>query len=177
MHNLIETQISPADVKAVFRDAASSRNTPTGLGRMFKGLRKDKIEIDDLQQSWKDDGFSDDTVNIERILAKHGFGPQEIRKVFANVFGKSDTDTGYEDPVASETIQKIAEYIKKAGISDEIAEFLSTEYKFNESMFYPGKVVIEDVRQIFSAIVHEERSARAELLKKQDITQLGRGKK
>lgn len=178
MPNIVETQINRADIKALFKDASSLRDGKPGLGgSLFKGLRKDKINIDDLQKAWKDDGFSDDTADIARILHGHGFSPSEINKVFAGVFGKADTETGFTEPVASPAIQKIADYAKKEGFTDEIIEFMRREYQFNESIFYPGKVVIEDVRRIFSAIVHEERSGRVNLIKKDDITHLGRGKK
>jgi len=177
MRNLNETEINKTDINALFRDAVSVRSTPTGLGRVFKGLRKDKIDINDLQQAWKDNGFPDDTADIENILKGHGFSKEEIRKVFSNVFGKSDADTGFEDPISSSAVQKVADYIKKRGLTNEVVEFMRREYKFNESMSYPGKVVIEDVRRIFSEIVHEERSARNELIKSLDIIQLGRGKK
>jgi len=177
MRNVNETQINNADVKAIFKDASALRDKPSGMGRVFKGLRKATVDINDLQQAWKEDGFSDDTADIARILKGHGFSDSEINKVFSKVFGKADTDTGFEDPVASPTIQKIADYAKKAGIADDIVAFMRREYEFDESILYPGKVVIEDVRQIFSAIVHEERTARVELMKKHDINQLGRGKK
>ena len=110
MHNLNESQINSPDVKAIFKGATDLRNNPSGLGKMFKSLRKDKIELSDLQQSWKDDGFSDDTRDIKRILLSQGFSEKEIQKVFAEVFGKSDTDAGYVEPVASPVINKIAEY-------------------------------------------------------------------
>lgn len=177
MRKLDETQINPADVKALFKTASSMRDKPSTFGKIFKGLRKEKIDINDLHQAWKDEGFSDDIVDIARILQGHGFSTSEINRVFASVFGKADTDTGFSDPVASPTIQKIADYAKKAGVADDLIEFMRKEYNFNESMSYPGKVVIEDVRKIFSAIVQEERSARVELMKKHDANQLGRGKK
>lgn len=177
MHNISETQLNPADVKAIFRDAEKLRNTPTGLGKIFKGLRKDKIEFSDLQQAWKDDNYSDDTADIMRILQGVGFSNKEINKVFANVLGKSKDSEEFEEPVASPVVQKIADYAKKEGLADDLIEFMRREYKFDESMSYPDKVMIEDIRQIFSSIIHEERSARAELIKKEDIRQLGRGKK
>lgn len=177
MRDISESQINTADVKALFKDAVSMRNTPTGLGKVFKGLRKDTIDINDLQQAWKDDGFPDDITDIARILKDHGFSVSEVNKVFSNVLGGSNDGEEFDAPVASATIQKVADYINKKELTNEIIEFMKREYQFNESMFYPNKVVVEDIRQIFSAIVHEERSARTELIKKNDINQLGRGKK
>jgi len=177
MRNINEAQINNADVKALFRDAVSVRNTPTGLGKISSRFRKEKIDIADLQQAWKDDGFSDDVADIERILKDHGFSTKEVKKVFANVLGSSNGGDDADTPVASATIQKIANYAKTAGIDKEIIEFMRREYNFNESTFYSGKAVIEDVRKIFSEIVHEERSNRADLIKKYNMDNLGRNKK
>ena len=63
-YNINEVQINPADAKSVFRTAAELKNKPSGLGKIFKGLRKDKIDVNDLQQAWKDEGYPDDTDDL-----------------------------------------------------------------------------------------------------------------
>lgn len=175
MHNLTESQINVPDVKAIFKGATDLRNTPSGLGKMFKSLRKDKIELSDLQQAWKDDGFSDDTRDIKRILLSQGFSEKEIQKVFAEVFGKSDTAAGYEEPVASPVINKIAEYAKKNGLTDSLIAFM--EQEFGEELGIGKKATTEDIRYIFTRILQEERPNRHLLIKEQEKTQFGRKRK
>ena len=175
MHNLNESQINSPDVKAIFKGATDLRNNPSGLGKMFKSLRKDKIELSDLQQSWKDDGFSDDTRDIKRILLNQGFSEKEIQKVFAEVFGKSDTDAGYEEPVASPVINKIAEYAKKNGLTDSLIAFM--EQEFGKELGLGKKATTEDIRHIFTRILEEDRPNRYLLIKEQEKTQFGRKRK
>ena len=170
-----EGQINPADAKEVFKVASNLRATPTGLGKVFKGLRKDKIDVSDLQKAWKDEGYPDDTRDLAAILKGHGFNPKEINKVFSQVFGTESSDEAGD--VASPTIQKIADYAKKTGLVEPLKSFLQKEYGFTESYSYEGKAVIEDVRQIFNAIIHEERTGRASLIRTQEQTLLGRTKK
>lgn len=176
MH-LTESQINPADAKAVFKTASEIRTgKPSGFGRIFKGLRKDKVELSDLQKAWQSEGYPDDTRDISAILVNHGFDKKEINKVFSQVFGKQDGSDGYDEPVASETIQRIAKYAKENGFAEELKSFLSKEFGFKESADY-GKAMVEDVRAIFTAIVNEERFGRQSLIKQQEQTYLGRSKK
>lgn len=175
MSKINETQINPSDVKAIFKTASTDRDNPGVMGRMFSRLRKDKIDVKDLQTAWKDDGFPDDLRDIERILKDHGFDKKEINKVFGQVFGGNKK--GFESPVASPAIQKIADYAKKNGIDKQLIAFLEKEYGLKESHIYEGKALVEDVRAIFTQIVNEERNDRQRLIKVQDRTQLGRTKK
>ena len=169
-----EGQITSADAKEIFKVATNLHNKPTGLGRIFKGLRKNTIDVNDLQQAWKDEGFPDDTRDLVAILKDHGFAKQEIDKVFQEVFGNTAENTGDE---ASPTIQKIVDYAKEHDLVEPLKVFLQREYGFTESFDYGGKVVVEDIRQIFTSIVREERTARLALIRTQEQTQLGRTKK
>jgi hypothetical protein len=176
MRKLTEAGVSPPDVKAIFKGATDLRNNPSGLGKMFKSLRKDKIELSDLQQAWKNDGFSDDTRDIKRILDKQfGFSDSEINKVFAEVFGKSDTEAGYEEPVASPVINKIAEYAKNNGLTDSLIAFM--EQEFGKELGLGKKATTEDIRHIFTRILGEDRPNRHLLIKEQEKTQFGRKRK
>jgi hypothetical protein len=169
-----ESQVNPADAKEVFKIASEVRSKPQGLGKLFKGLRKDKVEINDLQQAWKDEGYPDDTRDLAAILKGHGFSKKEIDKVFQSVFGGDSESSG---PVASPAIQHIVNYAKENGLADNLKAFLQKEYGFKESYSYEGKAVIEDIRQIFTNIVNEERTERNKLIKTQEQTLLGRTKK
>ena len=170
-------QLNPADTKAVIQAAADLRNNPTGVARLFKGLRKDKIDANDISQEWLAQGRPDDTRDIKRILStKFGFNDKEINKVFSKVFGQ-DKDTGQaEQPVASPTIQKLADYMKKNGLADDMKAFMQEEFG-PELGLKESKMMYEDIRRVFMHIVQEERTDRLELIRQLEQTQLGRTKK
>jgi len=182
MTNLSESQISPADAKAVLSAAAELKNKPTGLGKVFKGLRKDKIDVNDLQQAWKDAGFPDDTRDLHAILKNQGFGDNEINKVFSTVFGGEEDKP--DQPMGTQAVQKIAEYAQRAGIVDELKSFMAQEFGEELGIAQPKKrgwfgrkAVTEEVREIFTKIVQEERTDRLQLIKQQEQTNLGRTRK
>jgi len=176
MRKIVESQVNPGDIRAVFNVASDLRGKPTGLGSVFKSLRKDKVDVGDLQKAWQESGYPDDIRDIENILKDFGFDKKEINKVFAGAFGKSDEDE-YIEPTASPAILKIAQYAKKAGIDKDIIAFMQKEYGFKESHAYQGKAMIEDVRKIFTEIVREERTALPELIRAAEQKQLGRNRK
>lgn len=176
-YNTNESLINTGDVKGLFKTAVQLRSSPSGLGRVFKGLRKDTIDFQDLVDAWTTAGRPDDTADVASILKDFGFGDKEIKKVFAQTFGKAKTDAGYEEPVASEAVQKIANYAKENDIVAELKTFLEKEYKFNESSQYQGKLITEDIGKVFKNILKEERSGRDYLLKQQEKEHLGRNKK
>lgn len=167
-----EGRISSADAKEVFKVASNLNNNP--IGRVFSGLRKDKIDINDLQQAWKDEGFPDDTKDIAAILKGHGFSKNNINKVFKKVFGIDKAEDEYS---VSPAIQRIVTLAKDNDIVEPLKAFLQKEFKFTESYAYNGKVVVEDIREIFTSIIQEERSNRTALIKTQTQAQLGRTKK
>jgi len=189
MKSLKEAIINRADAEAIFKDAAYLRSKPQGLGRIFKGLRKDKVDVEDLRRAWADglepdgsDGYSNDTKDIKRILQKFGFGDEEINKVFSQVFragnekNKKDYKSSMDDPVSSENVQKIANFAIKNGLQKQLLAFLEQEFP-EELGIQPQKAVSEEIRQIFTAIVQEERTARARLIKEEEKTLIGRNRK
>ena len=179
MKKINEDQLNTADVKAILKTAADYRSNPRGLGKVFKSLRKDKIELSDLQSSWADARYPDDTRDIKALLLSHGFSEDEIRKVFTQVFGAQDDDGDGEPdiPQQSATLNKMVAYAKKNDLTQDLIDFMQKEYGFKESVNYGDKLVVEDIREIFTRIVQEERLGRAELIRQEDKSQLGRTKK
>lgn len=185
--SLSEAVINRADIEEIFKDAAYLRTKPSGLGKIFKGLRKDKIDVEDLRQAWINgleddgsDGESDDTNDIKRILLKFGYDEKEINKVFAQVFNSTgDEDSSFDDSSltssASNAVQKVANIAKENGISKQLRAFL--EQEFPEDIGLGKKATYEDIKHIFTAMVNEERTARTHLIKQQEQKQLGRTKK
>lgn len=179
MRKITEAEINRADVKSIFKTATDNRNSPSGLGKYIKSLRKPTIDVAELQKAWADAKYPDDTQDIESLLLAHGFSKSEIKKVFAQVFGEDpDSETGHNaPPPASETIMKLADFAKKNGLDKDLIAFMEQEYGFKESYQNHGKIMVEQIRDIFTKIVKEERSGRAELVKQHEQTQLGRSKK
>ena len=197
---IFEAQIEPADVKAVFKDAYKLRDASTkgfkgamntGLGKINKGLRKDKIDINDLQQAWKDAGYPDDTRDIEQLLKAQGFGQSEIQKIFSNTFG--DNTSHEADSMSSPASIKIADYAKNNGLKDELVAFMQQEFGqelgitkdrglVGKAMDYGKKIfgrkaTTEEVRQIFTVIVNEDRTERHLLIREEEQRLLGRSRK
>ncbi|HEY6438368.1 MAG TPA: hypothetical protein VIY47_17410, partial [Ignavibacteriaceae bacterium] len=187
---LSEAQVNRADVKAILQGATDLKNKSGIMGRML-GLKKDKIDLSDLQKAWAEgdsaegiESYSSDTRDIYAILKdKFGFGDKEIKKVFAQVFGDAHNDKeGYDAPVASPAIQKIANYARKNGFDDVLKSFIEKE--FGEELglkskkgFFESRASIENVRDVFTAMIQEERTERHNLLRNIEYTQLGRSKK
>jgi hypothetical protein len=174
-YNVFETLITNADVKEIFKDASKLRNEPTGISKIFKGLSKDKIDISDLHSEWKEQGFPDDTRDIKKILTKFGFADKEINKVFSDVFGKSGTS--HAEPVASPTVQKIANYAKKSNIVDELKKFMEEEYGEELGLVTKKKTTSDYIKKIFTEIVDLERTERKNLLRSQEQQSIGRYRK
>ena len=171
--NLSEAEINNADAMEILKTAAEQRPERSGIGKIF---RKKHVSLSDLQQSWKDTGYSDDTRDIEKLLLTAGYSKSEIKKVFVNVLGKDDkSDSGYAEPVASQAIVKLASYIERNGLKDDVVAFLKSELNIKEST--EQKLVVEDIRAIFLAIIQEERQLRDSLVKEDDRASLGRTKK
>lgn len=180
-NNINEEQIHSSEIKAALQGAATLRNNPGLLGKM-PGLRKDKIDINDLQKAWKDAGYPDDTRDISAILSRQfGYSGAEIKKIFAKVFGASNNSKGYEEPVASPTIQNIVNYAKKNGIADDLKLFMKNE--FGEELglvkknMFGRKIATEEVKQIFTSALQEDRSDRLKNIHNIEQIQLGRIKK
>lgn len=174
--NLQESVINRSDINSIFSDAVYLRSKPTGLSRLFKGLRKEQIGVEDLQQAWSEAGHPNDTRDISRILLKFGFDENEIKKVFGQVFKTDNTE--YDDeidaPRSSEAVQKVANFAIKNGLQKNMIDFLEQEFGKELGL---KEVTNEEVHQIFKAMMQEERTARARLIKEEDKNLLGRTRK
>ncbi len=174
MNKINENQIGRQDVNAIFKSAAT---LPQGrLNKIFNKNPRGKIEVSDLQRAWQEAGYPDDIRDIEHILTDFGFAKKEINKVFRNTFGNTE-DGETDTPSASPAILKIAEYAKKAGIDKDLIAFMQKEYGFKVEEKYTGKAMVEDVRDIFDAIIREERTKLPEMMKTSEYDKLGRNKK
>lgn len=195
--SLNEAQISKNDADRIFKNVAQSRE--------HGFLKAGKIDINDLQKAWKKSGFSLDTNDIGRILHSAGYDEHEINGVFDQVLGDDDYDyndeTDDQDDDVKDTsskpspaVIKIADYIKKHNLQDEIIAFMEQEFGDELTVQEPDrglvgkamnwaknkfgrKATVEDVRQIFSAMVLKERSMLNTRIKEQQQIFLGRSKK
>jgi len=169
-------------------------------------LSKESISIEDLRQAWKEAGYPSDTQEIGDILENFGFEENDVNRVFNEILGGYDVegDDKPRDEPPSPAIIKIAEYAKKNGLKDELIAFLQQNYgdeledepedepeeiadEPKKGMFgrmkdlgksiFGRKATTEEVRQIFTAMLQEERSMRHILIKEQDKRDLGRQRK
>ena len=158
---------------------------------------KSNIDIGSLQKAWASAGYPDDTNDIAQILKKYGFDDQAIETAFVNVLGNDYNNEDGEESDANDqpsgTILKIADYIKRAGLTDEITAYMKENFgseltaepkqgMFKRAMNYgknlfKRKATAEDVRHIFTNILKEERHGLAGIVKAQEQNQLGRHRK
>lgn len=182
---LTEAIITSADAEALFKDAAELRGKSSGLGKLFPGLRKEKIELEDLRKAWANglegdgsDGYSNDTNDIKQILLKFGFGEKEINKVFAKVFkhDQTDYDEIQDAPAGSKAVQKVADLARKYGLTKQLKAFL--EQEFAEDLGINKKdITTEEIKELFVEILNENRSERMRLIAIQEKSYLGRQRK
>lgn len=180
-NNLEEAYVDNEDSQAVLKAAIELKSQSKSI---FKNLRKPEINVADLQTAWKENGFPDDTRDIEIILSAHGYSRREIRKIFSAIFGEdmSHNDETTENPA----VRKIAEYAKAHGLVDELKTLLQNEFGDELGLNNTGidrvrqftkKFMIEDIRHIFTEIVKEPRYERERIIREQNLKALGRNKR
>ena len=196
IRNLIRKTMSPEQRKGLWAalnevaesvtEAMVSRPEVMDIFHNISSLSKNDIDVSDLQRAWKDKKYPNDTADIYAILSRHGFRDKEIDRVFSEVLGDSEEDK--DVPEISPAARKIAEFVKKNGLVDDVKDFLKSEYGEELGLTKPGmfdrvkrffgkKTMAEDVRAIFTAIVKEERANRTLLLRAHESAHLGRMKK
>lgn len=198
LRNLIRNTMSPEQRKGLWAalneadaitEAVVTRPEVMDIFHNISSLSKNSIDVSDLQRAWKDKKYPNDTADIYAILSRHGFRDKEIDRVFSEVLGDGGDGNEEDMPEISPASRKIAEFVKKNGLVDDVKEFLKSEFgeelglSKKPSMFdkikrhFGKKTVAEDVRAIFTAIVKEERANRTLLLRAHENTHLGRMKK
>ena len=184
---LAEAAIKRYEVENILKDIVQqSKNS----------YSQSKITIDQLQDAWKKAGYPEDTGAIAQILQQFGYDSDIITKVMDDVLGNDDDnedESSSTEQKTSQAVVKIAAYIKKAGLTDEITQFMQENFgaeltaKPKQNMFqraaaygknmFSRKATTEDVRRIFTAILREERTALPKIAKSIEYTKLGRNKK
>ena len=184
---LTEQALDKDDIRDVFIQASKP------------GFSRKRVDIKDLQQAWKDMGYTDDSEKIVRILKSFGYDDDARNKVFSTVFGsgESDRDSGESNSgSASKAIDIIMDHVNKSGLKKDLIAFMQKEYGEELSKeeepedrgwlgkaadlgkkIFGRKVTTEEVRQIFSAIVLEKRTMHKEVIREYEYNSLGRNKK
>lgn len=169
MPKINEYHLNPADTKEIFKTASTLKNTRFGSN-------KKRPTVADLHAAWKDhtpNKYPDDTEDISNILQGFGYSDNEIESVYNHVLGEINLN----QPPISPTIQKIADYIIANDMKSEMIEFLEGNYAFKENKTFKDKLVVEEIREIFTHIVEEEGLNRPQMIKELDFERLGRYKK
>lgn len=159
---LFEENLQKNDIQSIF--SAASRKS---------SFLKKEININDLLKIWKEHRFPTDSKDIVNILKDVGFSSREINKVFKKAgYGSADA------PAVSSAMNKISAYIIKHGYTEDILKFLKNNYNgIEETYVADGNIVIEDLRNIFTEIVKEDRPDLSEYIRKEQQQNLGRIKK
>jgi hypothetical protein len=171
------------------------------------GFSRKRVDIKDLQQAWKDTGYTDDSEKIVRILKSFGYDSDARDKVFSTVFGRGENDRDSSESNSgsvSKAIDIIMDHVNKSGLKKDLIAFMQKEYGeelskeeepgwldkaagAGERMFgraadlgkkiFGRKVTTEEVKQIFTAIVLEKRTMQNEVIREHEYNSLGRNKK
>ena len=167
---------------------------------LFKGivdqskasLKQGRITLDQLKDAWQKAGYPEDTEDISKMLQGMGYDRGTVDNVISSVVNGDDDEDVEDDSESrqkssSQAITKIAAYIQKAGLTDEIMQFMQENFpedlKAKQSMWqkakgfgknlFSRKATTEDVRKIFTLMLKEETN----IVKTIEHAKLGRNKK
>ena len=178
--NLSEAIIKKYETEEIFKDI---------INQSRSNYSQSKITMDQLQAAWQKAGYPQDTDDISEMLQGMGYDAGTVDSVISSVV--SDEDAPDEDEgrqqSTSQAILKIAAYIKKAGLTDEITQFMQDNFaedlKSKQSMWqkakgfgknlFGKKATNEDVKRIFTLMIKEHIN----IIKTIEHAKLGRNKK
>lgn len=179
-----EAYVERNEAESILKTAAEINNNSS--------YYQNKIDLNDLRSAWAKAGYPDDTDDIKALLLKFGFDEETIDNAITQVVGSDDS--GEETDSASQVIDKIASYIKKAGLTNDIIKFMQENFandikdvetkqglfkraaNFGKNLF-KRKATTEDVRKIFTEILKEDRKDLSYLIKTDEMSRLGRNRK
>ena len=192
-----EAYISKQQTNKIFQDVIDNKS--------YGKLRNKSITLQDLQQAWKQSGFSTDTQDIGDILQSKGFGSTEIYRVFDRVLGgnadyKTEDNNNAPDEQPTPAIIKFGQYIQKHGYRDDIIAFMQQEFgdelappepapeadsrgfarkamDWAKNKFGKKTATVEEIRQIFTAMLLEERTELHLRVKDAELALFGRLRK
>jgi uncharacterized protein YbbK (DUF523 family) len=175
--SLTETDLSTRQINNLFQ--TTSQVDPKGrifgnIKSKFSGNKTPKPTVQSLQQEWARAGYPENSEDLTKILRQAGYRNSEVDKIFKEVF---NTGKDQSQQASSKAVTDIAEYIKQNNLTDEILKFMSETYGFKESYSYTGKVMVAEVKEIFTKIVNEEGLGRQQQIRSFERTNLGRTRK
>jgi hypothetical protein len=183
---LSEAIINKYDTEELFKDV---------INKSRANVRQSGVTMDQLHAEWKKAGYPGDTDKISELLQGMGFDSSAIDGAINNVMGSDNEDDETPDSSEgrqksnSEAINKIAAYIQKAGLTDELLQFMQENFGkeltaqptqsmwqkakgFGKNLF-GKKATNEDVKQIFTLMLKENIN----IVKTIEYAKLGRNKK
>ena len=181
--NLSEAIIKKYETEEVFKDIISKSRS---------NYRQSKITMDQLKDAWQKEGYPTDTDKISEMLQGLGYDSSIVDEVINSVVSGDDEDGAPDDSEGrqkstSQAILKIAAYIKKAGLTDEITQFMQENFAedlqpkqsmwqkakgFGKNLF-GRKATNEDVKRIFTLMLKEDIN----IVRTIEHAKLGRNKK
>lgn len=183
---LSEAIVNKYETEEIFKDI---------IGNSRASVKNSGITMDQLHAAWKKEGYPEDTDKISAMLQGMGYDSSAIDGAIGNVMGSDgeddETDNSSEgrQKSSSEAIKKIAAYIQKAGLTDELLQFMQENFSKEltaeptQSMWQKAKGVgknllgkkatNEEVKKIFTLMLKENTN----IAKTIEHIKLGRNKK
>lgn len=125
MIKINESIVTLPDVKEIAKVAGNLKRFSINP---MTGFKKEKFNPKEFLAHWQQMGYND-TRDVSKLLkSKYKFSDNEIKRIFSEVFGTRSSSSEYQSPVASESIMKLADYIKQNDLKDDIVSFLLDEF-------------------------------------------------
>jgi len=167
--------LTSTEINSIFNIAAKSREPNTKNKRIINN-NKPVIPVDQLVKKWKTSGYPPNGADISEILSSAGFDDDEIRNIYDKAGLNGNTKSSDQQPqqgqqnqntqsTTSDAADKVASYIKKENMTDDVINFMKTTYGFSESIFKD------------EPLLHEHRENLPVISRNFEITNLGRTRK
>ena len=185
--------LQPSTVAEAFANSDDVSKILTNISKLHSG--SGKLDLEDLKRAWQKASSPDSTDKIQQLLQHLGYDDISIEKSINAAMGPQSNSEEDEDETgenqATEAIKKIADYIKQVGLTNEIIEFLKTNFS-NDITPKPGmfqkmknfgnkvfgrKTTTEEIRRIFVNILKEDRKYLPEIHRLIEASNLGRSRK
>lgn len=177
---LTEAIIKKYEAEEIFKDIVNNSQ--------FR-YRQSNITMDQLKDAWQQAGYPLDTDEISEMLMGMGYDSASVNRVINSVTGEDNEDNedgSNDDNRSSAAVTKISAYIHKAGLTEEIMQFMqenfAEELKPKQSMWQKakgfannlfGKTTNEGVKKIFTLMLSEN----IDIIKRVEHARIGRNKK
>jgi hypothetical protein len=185
--------LQPSTVAEAFASSDDASKIFAAISKMHSNTGN--LDIEDLKRAWQKAHSPDTVAEIKQLLQHLGYDDKSIdQAIYSSVGPQSDDDEEEDDSgqnQVDEAVKKIADYIKQAGITNEVVEFMQKHFaedispkpgmfqkmkNFGNKMF-GRKATTEEIKRIFVNILKEDRKCLPEIQRLVEASNLGRSRK